>query len=176
MVCNIPISIPLPKMYSHSLPLPFLSDWWTHLSLSHQTTIHVQNANTYSNCLSVEISTQKFYVKISYYGWITKMQNVPNAKAELTVHKSVMWHYNILLNCIRFKSTDGNFGTREKLAIPITIVTCILPSPIPSFGVFVFSFPWDSHPWEWKFHSHAHLLLHVELSINIVMCQHSANF
>ena len=33
---------------------------------------------------------------------------------------------------IRIESTDGNFGTHEKVAIPIPIVTCILfPYPFP---------------------------------------------
>ena len=56
-----------------------------------------------------------------------------------------MWRYNILLDCIRIKSTDGNFGTREKVAIPIPIVTCTVPIPIPIFGIFAFPFPWESH-------------------------------
>jgi len=56
-----------------------------------------------------------------------------------------MWRYSISLACIRIESTDGNFGTREKVAIPIPIVTCTLPIPIPIFGIFVFPFPWDSH-------------------------------
>ena len=33
------------------------------------------------------------------------------------------------------ESTDGNFATREKVAIPIPIVTCTLPIPIPIFGI-----------------------------------------
>jgi len=45
-----------------------------------------------------------------------------------------MRRYNILLDCSRNESTDGNFGTYEKVAIPI-----------PIFGIFVFPFPWDYH-------------------------------
>jgi len=54
-------------------------------------------------------------------------------------------HYSTSMACIRIESTDGNFGTHEKVAIPIPIVTCTLPIPIPIFGIFVFPFPWDSH-------------------------------
>ena len=39
------------------------------------------------------------------------------------------------------KSTDGNFGTHEKVAIAIPIVTCILYIPILILGIFVFPFP-----------------------------------
>ena len=46
--------------------------------------------------------------------------------------------------CIRIESTDGNLGTRKKVAIPIPIVTCTLPIPIPMFGIFVFPFPCTS--------------------------------
>ena len=53
-----------------------------------------------------------------------------------------MWRYSILLASIRIESTDGNFGTHEKVAIPIPIVTCTLSIPIPIFGIFVFPFPW----------------------------------
>ena len=53
--------------------------------------------------------------------------------------------YSILLASIRIESTNGNFGTHEKVAIPIPIVTCTLPIPIPIFGIFVYPFPWDSH-------------------------------
>ena len=42
------------------------------------------------------------------------------------------------------ESTDGNFGTREKVAIPIPIVTCTFPILIPIFGIFVFPFPCTS--------------------------------
>jgi len=38
----------------------------------------------------------------------------------------------------------GIFGTYEKVAILIPIVTCTLPIPIRIFGIFVFPFPWDS--------------------------------
>jgi len=51
----------------------------------------------------------------------------------------------IFLASICIESTDGNFGTHEKVAIPIPIVTCTLPIPIPIFGIFVFPFLWDSH-------------------------------
>jgi len=51
----------------------------------------------------------------------------------------------ISLACIRIESTDGNFGTHEKVAIAIPIVTCTLPIPIPIFGIFVFPFPLGSH-------------------------------
>ena len=65
--------------------------------------------------------------------------------------------YNILLYCIHIESTDGNFGTCEKVATPISIVTCTLPIPI--FGTSVIPFPWIPMviPWEWESHSHAHL-------------------
>jgi len=34
------------------------------------------------------------------------------------------------------ESTDGNFGTREKVAILVSTVTCTFPIPI--FGIFLF--------------------------------------
>jgi len=37
------------------------------------------------------------------------------------------------LDCIRTQSTDGNFGTHEKVAIAIPIVTCTLPIPILAY-------------------------------------------
>ena len=46
------------------------------------------------------------------------------------VQKKEMRCYNILLDCIRIESTDGNFGTHEKEAIAIPIVIC-LPIPVP---------------------------------------------
>jgi len=51
----------------------------------------------------------------------------------------------IFLASICIESTDGNFGTHEKVAIPIPIVTCTVPIPIPIFGIFVFPFLRDSH-------------------------------
>ena len=72
------------------------------------------------------------------------MQNVQNGKIQSTVSVSKeMQRYNILLNCIRIESTDGNFGTHEKIAISISIVTCTLHIPI--FGIFVFPFSCDFH-------------------------------
>jgi len=58
-------------------------------------------------------------------------------------HKNEMWCYNILLDSIHIESTDGNFVTHEKVAIPI--VTCTFPIVIPMFGLFVFTYPWDSN-------------------------------
>ena len=37
----------------------------------------------------------------------------------------------------RIESTNGNFCTLEKAAIPIFIVTCTLPIPIPVFGILM---------------------------------------
>ena len=52
------------------------------------------------------------------------------------VHKRRwLWRYNILLDCIRIESTDGNFGTHEKVVIHIAIVTCALPIRISIFGI-----------------------------------------
>ena len=48
------------------------------------------------------------------------------------------------------ESTDGNFGTREKVAVPIPTFT--FPHHIPIFGIFVLPFPC-----EWESHSNAHL-------------------
>ena len=69
------------------------------------------------------------------------------------VHKKEMRRYNFLLDRIRIESTDGNFGTHEKVAIsfpiltcrptfPIPVVTCTIPIPI--FGILVFPFPCTS--------------------------------
>jgi len=43
-----------------------------------------------------------------------------------------------------WESTDENFGTHEKVAIPISIVTCTVHIPISIFIISVFPFPWDS--------------------------------
>jgi len=58
----------------------------------------------------------------------------------LHVTRNKRYRYSILLACIRIDSTNGNFGTHEKLAFPIPIVTCTLPIPIPIYGIFVFPF------------------------------------
>ena len=54
-----------------------------------------------------------------------------------------MRRYNILLDCIRIESTDGNFGTHGK----VVISEQILPFPFPflAYLCFVFPFPWDFH-------------------------------
>ena len=56
-----------------------------------------------------------------------------------------MRRYNILLDCIRIESTDGNFGTHGKVVISMQIVTCTRPIPVPilAYLCFVFPFPWD---------------------------------
>ena len=52
--------------------------------------------------------------------------------------------YNILLDCIRIKSTDGNFVTHGKVAIHTPLSRVLFPFPFPFFCLFVFPFPWDS--------------------------------
>ena len=79
------------------------------------------------NCFSRKISTRNLNFR-----WQTYI-----------VHKKELWRCNILLDCIRIESTDGNFGTHEKVVIHIAIVTCALLIHI--FGIFVFPVPWDSH-------------------------------
>jgi len=65
-----------------------------------------------------------------------------------------------LMNCIRFETTDGNFDTREKVALPIPTVTCTrIPFPVTvlaylcsnSHGISV------EFPWELESRSHADL-------------------
>ena len=49
----------------------------------------------------------------------------------IDVREKEMQRYIILLDCTRTESTDANFGTLEKVAISILIVTCTVPIPIP---------------------------------------------
>ena len=45
----------------------------------------------------------------------------------------ITWRYNILSDCNRIEATDGNLGTREKVAVLISNVTCTLPIHIHIF-------------------------------------------
>jgi len=58
--------------------------------------------------------------------------------------KKEMRRYIILFYCIYIKSTNVNFGTLEKLAIP----RVLFPLPLPIFGILMFpfhgGFPWES--------------------------------
>jgi len=47
------------------------------------------------------------------------------------VHKKEMRRYNFLLDRIRIESTEGDFGTHEKVAISFPILTCRPTFPIP---------------------------------------------
>jgi len=85
------------------------------------------------------------------------MQNVQNEKCadKIILFTKEMRRYNILLDCIRIESTDGNFGTHGKVVISMQIVTCTSPIPVPIFGIFVFcvsvpmgfSFPYLREDW-----------------------------
>jgi len=90
--------------------------------------------------------------KLTVYGCLARSPSCPHLCwpsywRSQKVHRAVseMWRYSILLASIRIESTDGNFGTHEKVAITIPIVTCTLPIPIPIFGIFVSPFPWENY-------------------------------
>ena len=86
--------------------------------------MNVQNANT-PNCLSLRVSTYNVHF-------------VPEKKRRL-------WRYDILFDWIRTESTDGNFGTLEKVVIslpfPLSRVSLTLRILVPSFRIFLFLFP-----------------------------------
>ena len=115
MACNSPIP-------SHFHPSPTNE---RHLSLNNQAMINIQNAN---NQLSQPQHLNAEYHIVSYSS-IIKMQKFQSAKAQLSQFQNLisycprkeMWRYNILLDCICIKSTDGSFGTHEKVVIPIPI-------------------------------------------------------
>jgi len=59
--------------------------------------------------------------------------------------------------------TDGNFGTYEPVAIPISTVTCTHRIPISIFGIFVFPFPWESHGNEYPIPMHIFSVITAEI-------------
>jgi len=77
------------------------------------------------NCLSLKISTYNIHTHIRSL----------KKRCDVTT----------FLDSVRIGSTDRNFGTDEKVVIPISIVTCTLHIPILIFDIFVFSFPRDYH-------------------------------
>jgi len=80
------------------------------------------------------ILASKVQLRISYYQCHFVFSDMSNIAVKThTIH--AVWcqvGYNILLDSIRIESTDGNFGTHEKAAIPIPILTCTLPIPLCS--------------------------------------------
>jgi len=86
------------------------------------------------------ILASKVQLRISYYQCHFVFSDMSNIAVKThTIH--AVWcqvGYNILLDSIRIESTDGNFGTHEKAAIPIPILTCTLPIPLCSHAHLYF--------------------------------------
>ena len=81
---------------------------------------NVQNAK--AQCLSFKISTQNLVLSVSYC-----LQHTTKC------HILLLRNSKLFTLFIRIESTDGNFGTHEKVAIPVPTVTCTLPIPILAY-------------------------------------------
>ena len=143
MGCNIPIRIflPFPSVRSHSQ------------SHSHHAYDLIPIPVPLPNFLPIPSHSNSRLTNERHLS----LNNQTMISTELWSHVTRNKRYSTLLASIRIESTNGNFGTHEKVAIPIPIVTCTLPVPIPIYGIFVFPFPWDSRGNPWESHSHAHL-------------------